>query len=147
MDLTPLRPSFRFLSGKARKQGCISRSGIRLSTWIAACKLGLAERLAAPRRLLTYPFAPLSYSMHRLLALVPTELAENPARPVSRHVAEDSWVGQRSAIPPRSCRDLSSMMFVDFGLWPAFCSLGWQSKWTPLPWRAIGIACVRETNG
>jgi hypothetical protein len=148
MDLTPLRPSVRFVCGKARKQGCISRSKTRLSSWIAACKLGLAERSAAPRRLLTCPFAPLSCSLHRLFALLPAELAEDPDRPASRHIAEDNWFGQRSAIPTRSFRDLSSiMMFVDFALWPAFCSSSWQSEWTPWVWRATGIACVRGTNG
>ena len=127
MDLTRLRPSHSFLSGKARKQGCISRFGTRLSTWIAVCKLGLAERPVAPRRLLTYPFAPLSDSSHRLFALFPAELAENPDR-----APAVNWFGQRSAIPPRRSRDLSSiLMFVDFSLWPAFCSLTWQSKCTP----------------
>lgn len=144
MDLTPLRPSVTFLSGKARKQGCISRSGIRPS--IAACKLGLAERLAAPPRFLAYPFAFLGCTLHRLFALVPTELAENTDRPVSGHFAEDNRLGQRSEIPPRNCRELSSML-VNLALWRAFCSMSGQLKWTPWIWGAAGIACVRETNG
>lgn len=146
MDLTPLRPSVTFLSGKARKQGCISRSVIRPSTWIAACRLGPAERLAAPRRLLASPFAPLSCTLHRLFALVPTELAENTDRPISGHFAEDNWLGQRSEIPPRNCQELSSI-HVDLALWRAFCSMSGQLKWTPGIWGAAGIACVRETNG
>jgi len=126
MDLTPLRPSARFLSVKV-------------------CKLGLAERSAAPRRLLIYSFAPLSRVLHRLFALLPAELAENPDRPTSRHVVVGNWFGQSSAITPRSSRDLSSiMMFADFALWPAFCSSSSQSKWTSWLWRATG---VRGING
>jgi len=148
MDLTRLRPSARFLSVKARKQGYISRSGTRLSTRVVACKLGLAERSAAPRRPVTCPFAPLRCSLHRLFALLPAELAKNPDKPARRHVVVGNWFGQRSAITARSSRDLPSiMMFVDFALWPASCSSSWQSKWSPRVRRATGIACVRGTNG
>jgi hypothetical protein len=132
MDLTPFRPSARFLSVKARKQGYISRSGTRLSTRVVACKLGLAERSAAPRHLVTYPFAPLSCSLHRLFALLPVELAENSDKPARRHVVVGNWFGQRSAITAPSSRDLPSIIrFVDFALWPASCSPSWQSKWSP----------------
>jgi hypothetical protein len=153
MDLTPLRPSVRFLSGKARKQECISRSRARLSTWVAACKVVLADqdpgRVTAPRRLLTYVFSLLSCRLHRLFAvLLPAKLAENPDKPTSCHLAEHNWSGQPSAILPRSSRELSSIrMFVDFALWPAFCSPSWQSKSTPWIWREPGIAFVRGTYG
>ena len=152
MDLTRLRPTITCLSGKARKQGCILRSGTRLSTWIAACKLALPdqdlERSAARRRLLTCLFAPLNCSLHRLFALLSAELAENPDRPTRRPVAEDNWFGLRSATPSRSTRDLSSIMrFADFALWPSFCSSSWQPKWASWVWRATGIACLRGTDG
>jgi hypothetical protein len=128
MDLTPLRPTASFLSSKARKQERISRSVTRLSAWIAACSLVLADQDSGwtdpQRRFPIYLFALLSYSLHRLFAvLLPAKLAENPDKPTSCHFAAHNWPGRPSAVALRSSQGVSSMMrFVDFALWPASCS-------------------------
>jgi hypothetical protein len=152
MDLTRLRPTSSFLSSKARKQECISRSVTRLSAWIVGCTLVLANRDAGwtdpPLRLLFYLFALLSYSLHRLFAvLLPAKLAENPDKPTTCHFAAQNWSGRPSAAAPRSFQGLSSMMmFLDFALWPAFCSRSWQSKSKPLE-RAWKLVFVRGIYG
>jgi len=152
MDLTRLRPTASFLSSKARKQECISRSVTRLSAGSVGCTLVLANRNPGwtdpPRRLLFYLFALLSYSLHRLFAvLLPAKFAENPDKPTTWHFAAQNWSGRPSAAAPRSFQGLPSMMmFLDFALWPAFCSRSWQSKTKPLE-RAWKLVSVRGTYG
>jgi hypothetical protein len=127
MDLTHLRPTASFLSSKARKQERMSRSVTRLSAWIAACTLVVPDQDSGwtdpPRCFVIYPFAPLSYSLHRLFAiLLPAKLAKNPDRPTSSHFAAHNWSGPPSAVAPRSSQGVSSrMVFIDFAPWPTFC--------------------------
>jgi hypothetical protein len=133
MDLTRLRPTASFLSSKAHKQERISRSVTRLSTWIVACTLVATKRDLESTDLLRFRlihlFALLSYSLHRLLVvLLHATLPENPDKATRCHSARN-WSGRPSATCPRSSQGASSMMvYVDFALWPAFCSGSWQWK-------------------
>jgi len=144
MDLTRLRPTASFLSSKARKKERISRSVSRLSTWIVACTRAATERdlgwTDLLRSLLIHLFALLSYSLHRLfVVLLHATLPENPDKATGCHSAQN-WSGRPSATCPRSSRDASSMMvYVDFALWPAFCSGSWQWESKPVPGARLEI--------
>jgi len=144
MDLTRLRPNASFLSSKVRKQGRISRSVTRLSTWIVAYTLAATERDLGWTDLLRFPlihlFALLSYSLHRLfVVLLHATLPENPDKATGCHSARNRS-GRPSATCPRSSQGRSSMMvYVDFALWPAFCSCSWQWKSKPGPGARLEI--------
>jgi len=151
MDLTRLRPSASFLSSKARKQERISRSVTRLSTWIGACTLAATERGLGWTGLLRLPliqlFALLSYSRHTMfVVLLHATLPENPNKATGCYTAPE-LSGRPSATCPRSSQGPSSrMLYLDFALWPAFCSRSWQSKTKPLE-RAWKLVSVRGTYG
>ncbi len=133
MDLTPLRPTASFLSSKVCIHRWISRSGTRLSAWIVACTFVLADGdpgwTAPPRFPLIQIVAFLRYSPHNLfLVLLHVKLPVNLDKLLVCYFAAN-WSGRPSATHPRTCQGLSSMMmFVDFALWPAFCSENWQSQ-------------------
>ncbi len=153
MDLTPLRPTSSVLSSKAHKQECVSRPVTRLSAWIVASTLVLADRdprsTDPPRRPLIYLFAFLSYSLHRLfVVLLHAKLPENPDKSTSCHFAARNWSGRPSATRPRRSQGLPSMtMLVNFALWPPFCSgTGSRNQNLALE-RAWKLVFVRGAHG
>src|SRR5260370_5633967 len=151
MDLTPLRPSASCLSSTVHTQRSISRSRTRLTGWIVECTFVLADEdprwIDLPHRLPIYPFACSSYSLRRLfVVLLRAKLLENLDKSLSCHFVALNCSGRHSATRPLSCQSLMTM-FVDFALWPAFCSRSWQSNQSLRLERAGKLVFVRGTHG
>ena len=146
MDLTPLRPNARFLSSKIRIGRLVSRFKARLSAWIVAGTLVLAEgdpeRIASPSHPRIYVFPFLRYTLHNpFVVALHAKPAGNLRTAHSCDFAAQIWSGRPSATHPRTCQSLLSMMLLDFALWPSFCPGSRQSKAAPVTgaYREIGF--------
>jgi len=142
MDLPPLRPSASGLSSTVRILRSISRFGTRLRIWFVASAFVLANEdpswTDVPRLLICLrDFS--SYSLRSpFVVLFRAKLPKNLDKSLSCHFVALNCSGWHSAIRPLSCQSLMTM-FVDFALWPAFCSGSWYSKSKPAPGARLEI--------